>query len=115
METVVVILSALLVGSILVIGVQQAKISSNKEEYELNLNTIQASAAMYRRLYYAEMRNNLNKSNTTTTKVVREVPKDTLQAVKLAMKLSHPDNGGKEADFIMYRRAYNIITGKEKP
>ena len=30
------------------------------------------------------------------------------------MKRAHPDNGGNAEDFEMYRRAYNVLTGKEK-
>lgn len=44
----------------------------------------------------------------------REIPKGTIQAVKEAMKRAHPDNGGNTEDFEMYRRAYNVLTGKEK-
>lgn len=44
----------------------------------------------------------------------REIPKGTIQAVKEAMKRAHPDNGGNAEDFEMYRRAYNVLTGKEK-
>lgn len=47
-------------------------------------------------------------------KASKEIPKGTIQAVKEAMKRSHPDNGGSTEDFQMYRRAYNILTGKEK-
>ena len=42
-----------------------------------------------------------------------QIPKGTTQAVKEAMKRSHPDNGGNPEDFQMYRRAYNVLTGKE--
>ena len=44
----------------------------------------------------------------------REIPKGTIQAVKEAMKRAHPDNGGNTEDFEIYRRAYNVLTGKEK-
>ena len=47
-------------------------------------------------------------------KITKQIPKGTTQAVKDAMVRSHPDNGGKQEDFIMYRRAYNILIGKEK-
>ena len=48
------------------------------------------------------------------TQISKQIPKGTTQAVKDAMVRSHPDNGGNQEDFIMYRRAYNILTGKEK-
>lgn len=56
------------------------------------------------------MRINQKKGSSCT----KEIPKGTIQAVKDAMKRSHPDNGGNAEDFAMYRRAYNILTGKEK-
>lgn len=37
---------------------------------------------------------------------------DILDAVKLAMKVSHPDNGGKQEDFIKYREVYLKLTKK---
>lgn len=49
-----------------------------------------------------------------STKIVREVPKGTIEAVKWAMKMSHPDNNGNRDDFEKYKRAYLILTGKEK-
>lgn len=41
-----------------------------------------------------------------------EIPKGTIDAVKLAMKVSHPDNGGNQDDFIKYREVYQRLTGK---
>lgn len=40
------------------------------------------------------------------------IPKGTIDAVKLAMKVSHPDNGGKQEDFIKYNEVYQKLTGK---
>lgn len=37
------------------------------------------------------------------------IPDGTIEAVKDAMKRSHPDNGGNTEDFQKYRRAYNIL------
>lgn len=44
--------------------------------------------------------------NRTTTTVISQDMKD---AVRLAMKCSHPDNGGNERDFIKYRNLYNQL------
>ena len=66
----------------------------------------------YRWKYYSEMtKNQFQKPSNECTK---NIPKGTIQAVKEAMKRSHPDNGGKAEDFQMYRRAYNVLIGKEK-
>lgn len=40
-------------------------------------------------------------------------PEGTIQAVKEAMKRSHPDNGGNAKDFQMYKKAYDILTKKK--
>lgn len=37
--------------------------------------------------------------------------KDIISAVRIAMKASHPDNGGTAEDFIKYRNLYNHISG----
>ena len=37
------------------------------------------------------------------------IPDGTIDAVKDAMKRSHPDNGGNTEDFQKYRKAYNIL------
>lgn len=41
-----------------------------------------------------------------------EIPKGTIDAVKLAMKVSHPDNGGTNEDFIKYNEVYQKLTRK---
>ena len=38
------------------------------------------------------------------------VSKDTIDAVFYAMKKSHPDNGGKEEDFIRFKKYYEELT-----
>ena len=66
----------------------------------------------YQRLYYlASTRIKSYPSHSVSKEII---PKGTVQAVKEAMKRSHPDNGGNAEDFQMYRRAYNILIGKEK-
>ena len=42
-----------------------------------------------------------------------EIPKGTIDAVRFAMKVSHPDNGGKEEDFIKYSEVYQKLTGRK--
>lgn len=41
-----------------------------------------------------------------------EIPKGTIDAVRLAIKVSHPDNGGTNEDFIKYNEVYQKLTGK---
>ena len=66
----------------------------------------------YQRMYYYEA-TRLSKTYSSPASS-KEIPKGTIQAVKEAMKRSHPDNGGNAEDFQMYRRAYNVLIGKEK-
>lgn len=40
------------------------------------------------------------------------ISKDTIDAVFYAMKKSHPDNGGKEEDFIRFKKCYEELTRK---
>lgn len=41
-----------------------------------------------------------------------KIPPNTIKAVKYAMIRAHPDNGGKEEDFIMFQSVYKELTGK---
>ena len=72
---------------------------------EDNISTLRYDLSHYQYKFEQELRKN---------KITKQIPKGTTQAVKDAMVRSHPDNGGNQEDFIMYRRAYNILTGKEK-
>lgn len=40
----------------------------------------------------------------------REIPPDTIEAVKYAMKHAHPDNGGNAEDFIRFKKCYDELT-----
>lgn len=40
------------------------------------------------------------------------IPQGTIEAVKYAMKKSHPDSGGNSEDFIKFRRVYEQLTEK---
>lgn len=88
------------------------KILRNKNNELYNeLCEIREEKNHYQRLYYMEV---TRIKSYPSHSVSKEIPKGTVQAVKEAMKRSHPDNGGNAEDFQMYRRAYNVLTGKEK-
>jgi hypothetical protein len=55
----------------------------------------------------------LIKKTSTIQDYSKYVPQGTIQAVREMMKRSHPDNGGNAKDFQMYRKAYNILIGRE--
>lgn len=41
-----------------------------------------------------------------------QIPKDTVDAVRCAMKHAHPDNGGNAEDFIRFQKCYEELTRK---
>ena len=82
----------------------------NNELYD-ELYVTREEKNRYQRLYYMEA---TRIKSYPSHLVSKEIPKGTIQAVKEAMKRSHPDNGGNAEDFQMYRRAYNVLIGKEK-
>lgn len=41
-----------------------------------------------------------------------QIPKDTIDAVRYAMKHAHPDNGGNAEDFIRFQKCYEELTRK---
>lgn len=95
------------------IGRSTADPKMSVEYKELYSNYL--SAKTWADTYYQRYMSYLYKGfDKPTTKVIRECPAGTLEAVKLAMKVSHPDNGGKQEDFIKYRQIYLKLTGKEK-
>lgn len=42
----------------------------------------------------------------------KSVPHNTIEAVKYAMKKSHPDNGGNAEDFMLFQKVYDELTRK---
>ena len=52
----------------------------------------------------------LNRRKSSRTKVVyRDIPRGTIEAVKYAVKHSHPDSGGDENDFIKFKKCYDAL------
>lgn len=41
-----------------------------------------------------------------------QIPKDTIEAVRYAMKHAHPDNGGNAEDFIRFQKCYKELARK---
>lgn len=42
----------------------------------------------------------------------KSIPKDTISAVRYAMKHAHPDNGGNTEDFMRFKKCYEELTGR---
>lgn len=52
-----------------------------------------------------------NNNHSTSSKII---PKDTLKYMKLALKVTHPDNGGKAEDFIKCNEVYKKLLTEYK-
>lgn len=84
-----------------------------KDEQAIDKNTIEYYNQKYEKLVYdCEYLQKMLKFNMQNNNKPIEIPKGTIDAVKLAMKISHPDNGGNQNDFIKYREVYMKLTKK---
>lgn len=72
-----------------------------KENAALLLENMQLKSAidLYRKLY--------GRTNNTP-----QISKDTVGAVRYAMKHAHPDNGGSAEDFVRFKKCYEELVGK---
>lgn len=72
-----------------------------KKNAALLLENMQLKSAidLYRKLY--------GRANNTP-----QISKDTVDAVRYAMKRSHPDNGGSAEDFVRFKKCYEELTGR---
>lgn len=56
----------------------------------------------------------MDRLNKELQKKMRNMfPDGTIEAVKYAMNKSHPDNGGKQEDFLKFRKLYEDLKGME--
>lgn len=84
-----------------------------KDEQAIDKNTIEYYNQKYEKLVRdCEYLQKMLKFNMQNNNKPIEIPKGTIDAVKLAMKISHPDNGGNQNDFIKYREVYMKLTKK---
>lgn len=72
-----------------------------KKNAALLLENMQLKSAidLYRKLY-------------GRTSNARQISKDTVDAVRYAMKHAHPDNGGSAEDFDRFRKCYEELVGR---
>lgn len=102
MERLLVIFVGWLVAAVLVLMFERREI---KKHEEILKNDIE----MYK--YFL----NKQRSSKVQTKIVyRDVPNGTLEAVKYAVKHSHPDSGGNEQDFIKFKKCYEALKNGKK-
>ena len=86
----------------------------NKKLEQERHHTAVATKAYEQEHQIAEQLKVIIRELDATKNATKYIPAGTIDAVKEAMKRSHPDNGGNAKDFQKYRRAYNILIGKEK-
>lgn len=101
-------LVACLIGCIVFMIHQQNQIDGLVLEIELKNARIKTLTALIDATKDIKSYKDCSHSNKTL------IPAGTIEAVKEAMKRAHPDNGGSEEEFRKYRRAYNVLIGKEK-
>lgn len=72
-----------------------------KKNASLLLENMQLKSAidLYRKLY--------GRTNNTP-----QISKDTVDAVRYAMKHAHPDNGGSAEDFVRFKKCYEELVGR---
>lgn len=86
----------------------------NKRLEQEKYHTAVATKAYEQEHQIAEQLKTIIRELDSQKRATKYIPEGTIDAVKEAMKRSHPDNGGNAKDFQKYRRAYNVLTGKEK-
>lgn len=90
-----------------------------KNDWEMLVKNVEREAASLRSgyiFYYdnyvrlSKQLEQLNKQNNTENSYNNQINnQEIIEAVKYAMKKSHPDNGGSAEDFKKYRELYNKI------
>lgn len=83
---------------------------------ELEEQQVMYEAYIYQYKLYSKVMDeqfkNLHQASPKSRVVYRNtpIPDGVLDAVKIAMKVSHPDNGGKSEDFIKYNELYKKLS-----
>lgn len=117
----------MIIAGVIIVGfigmqfiIQQLKIKVMTEDYHILERRYQRMESSY--LSKIDMLNIYNTAlqeensilkNRTGQKIIYQttsLPDGVLDAVKIAMKVSHPDNGGKTADFIKYNELYKKLS-----
>lgn len=100
------------VGLLLVIILRQRekiqKLEADKERIERSNNISEIMLKNQISLLQAQVKGLLKMKTIQNP----NIPPNTIQAVKYAMKHTHPDNGGNEEDFIKFQKCYEELTRK---
>lgn len=79
-------------------------------ELEQEKEAIKRSRDRWEHSYWQLIKNVSKEMEKKKYNVNTVVPPNTIQAVKYAMKHSHPDNGGNADDFIRFQKCYEELT-----
>lgn len=88
---------------------QRFKIKQLEQEKELIERSRDRWEKHYR-LCIGMLENRVDELTKYRIKNGSKIPKDTIKAVKYAMKHAHPDNGGNADDFIRFQKCYEELT-----
>ena len=88
-------------------------IEENRDYYKLLSDNYYDQITRLKRLNYLleEKVKILETQSHTTTQHINPADQEIIEAVKYAMKMSHPDNNGNAEDFMKFRKLYKEITG----
>ena len=100
MEAIIILLIAFLFFGLLYISDKNKEIESLKFDIGLLKNRISSYKVQYD--YLKNMVNTIDKYKVNNNQQI-------LDAIKYAMKKSHPDNGGNAEDFKKFRELYNSM------
>ena len=88
-------------------------IEENRDYYKMLSDNYYNQITRLKRLNYLleEKVKILETQSHTTTQHINPADQEIIEAVKYAMKMSHPDNNGNAEDFMKFRKLYKEITG----
>lgn len=95
--------------SVAILGLVLLYISKIMENEELKVKLKSQRKLYEKEIYFLKIEIIALQENRTIYKK-NMASNEILDAVKIAMKVSHPDNGGKTADFIKYNELYKKLS-----
>lgn len=112
MEQIITFLISFTIGQLLFLAVRQKKkikeLELEKERIKSSNNVSETMLKNQISLLQAQVRSLLKMKITQNT----NLPTNTIQAVKYAMKHAHPDNGGNAEDFMKFQKCYEELMRK---
>lgn len=112
MEQIITFLISFVIGQLLFLAVRQRmkikELELEKERIKSSNNVLETMLKNQISLLQAQARGLLKMRSVHS----ENLPPNTIQAVKYAMKHAHPDNGGNAEDFMKFQKCYEELTKK---